>query len=39
MIRSALLFPLQAASLGLFLYFVAGGHMLLSPAQLIGLMP
>lgn len=38
MIRAALLFPLQLGALGLFLYLVAGGYLLVSPAQIMGML-
>jgi uncharacterized membrane protein YvlD (DUF360 family) len=38
MIRAILLFPLQLLALGLFLYAVAGGCLLLSPAQIMGML-
>lgn len=38
MIRSILIFPLQAGALALFFYAIAGGHLLLSPAQIMGML-
>lgn len=38
MIRALLLFPVQAASLAVFLYLVGGGWLVLSPGEIAGLL-